>query len=96
MNKITLYMMMKPLNIASYILAVIFIILLTRAVIKAIRNNRQMAKHKKLHKTYEKNEKQLKQQGLKKFTFNGGKTIVWANDFKAANAQYQTSRKNGK
>lgn len=87
---------MNTITISAYILAGLFIIFLTRATIKVIRKNNREKKLTKLHKDYEKKEKELKRKGLKKFTFNQGKTIVWALDFKSANLQYQASRKNGK
>lgn len=89
MTTITLF------NILAYILAALFIAFIIHSGIKEIRLRKRDKKLLKTHKEYEKNEKQLKQKGLKKFTFNNGNTIVWAANFKAANLQYQTSRKNG-
>lgn len=87
---------MSIITISAYILAGLFIIFLTKSTIKVIRKNNREKKILKLHKDYEKKEKELRRKGLKKFTFNQGNTIVWALDFKNANSQYQTSRKNGK
>lgn len=95
MNSITL-LTMKPLNIFAYLLAVLFIILLIRATILVVKKNNREKKLLKIHEEYTRNEKKLRNQGLKKFTFDQGKTIVWSTDFKKATAQYQASRKNGK
>lgn len=87
---------MNTITISAYILAGLFIIFLTRSTIKVIRKNNRDKKILKLHKDYEKKEKELRRKGFKKFTFNQGNIVIWATDFKIANSQYQASRKNGK
>jgi len=86
---------MTTFNLLAYALAALFILFITHSVIKEVRRRKREKKLLKTHREYEKNEKQLKQKGLKKFSFNNGNTIVWASNFKDANRQYQINRKNG-
>jgi len=94
MNKIT-----PPdfnyLTLAAYILAFIFIIFIIHSARKVLQKNRKIKNALKLQKDYELREKELRSKGFKRFSFNQGKNIVWAPDFKSANSHFQTDRKNG-
>ncbi|MDT0643708.1 hypothetical protein RM553_12770 [Zunongwangia sp. F363] len=83
-------------TITAYILAAIFLVLCAIAMYRAVPKVLHNLKVKKQIRYYEKNRAEMRKKGLKEYSFNKGKTKVWATNFKEANLHYQTSRRNGK
>lgn len=83
---------MEYINYASYTLSLIFLILVGRVLIKEYRYRRAIKPQKK----YREQTKKLRDQGLKPFKFNKGKTEIWAHNFKDAQREYNNNRSNRK
>ena len=84
---------MTTLNIITSILAGVFIILITRAVIKVKKDNRKLIRDAK---TIEENEKAIeaaKRQGKKPFYFDRHRYMVLAISYKEATIEYQRMKK---
>ncbi|MDT0689358.1 hypothetical protein RM549_06145 [Salegentibacter sp. F188] len=87
--------MNSKITLIAYVLAAIFLVLCIIALYRAIVKTLKQRKIEKQIEYYEKNKAEMIKKGLKEFSFNRGRTRIWAMNYKEANAHYQASRRNG-
>lgn len=83
---------MHTITLISYLLSILFLVFVIRAVLRVIRDNRIQKKIISRSQKLKAQKRELRQQGLKEFTFNNGKVVIFAKNYKEANAQYQSRR----
>ena len=77
------------ITITLYTLSAFFIIFFAIAVARVISDNRIKRKVLKRSAEYEAKQKEFKKAGLKQFKFNNNRTVIFAPNFREANAKYQ-------
>lgn len=86
---------MTIITITTYLLSALFLFFLAHAIIRVVKQNRRAKSFRKRSDNIKLHQDQLKAQGLKPFTFENGKVILYSRNFKEANAQFVINRKNG-
>jgi hypothetical protein len=80
----------------AYLISMFFLFLLFRVLKKNYKENKYGKNLKKRSDEIKKNRKKFRANGDKEFTFDNGRVIILAPNYKAANKQFQTNHKNGR
>lgn len=83
---------MHTITLISYLLSILFLVFVIRAILRVIRDSRIQKKIISQDRELKAQRRKLKQRGLKEFYFNNGKVLIFAKNYKDANAQYQARK----
>jgi len=86
---------MTIITIISYLISMCFLILLFRVLRKNYKEKKYGKNLKKRSDEIKKHRKEFRANGDKEFTFDNGRVIIFAKNYRIANKQFQINHKNG-